>query len=256
MSLLAAVAASLAAALSLPGRARIRVVGTASRHLPTLVLVLLPGAVAAVVVLRGRELVLGLIGLLVLAAVHRLLARHRAATTAEASADRVTEFCESMAAELAAGRPPHRVLERSVEEFPEFASVATAARLGSDVPASLQRLARRQGCADLRLVGAAWHVAQRSGSGMAVALEQVGRTIRERRRASRLVTAELAAAHATARMMAALPVVFALAGSGLGVDPLAFLLGTSAGLCCLAVGLALSYAGLAWLQRIADAVTR
>ncbi|MEP6815260.1 MAG: type II secretion system protein, partial [Marmoricola sp.] len=91
--------------------------------------------------------------------------------------------------------------------------------------------------------------------GMAVALEAVGRTIRERRRTSRLVAAELAAAHATARMMAALPVVFVLAGSGLGADPLAFLTGTSAGVFCLAAGLTLSYAGLTWLQRIADSVT-
>ena len=54
--------------------------------------------------------------------------------------------------------------------------------------------------------------------------------------------------------MAALPVVFVLAGSGLGADPLGFLLGGTAGSVCLAAGLALTWAGLAWLQRIADAV--
>jgi len=55
---------------------------------------------------------------------------------------------------------------------------------------------------------------------------------------------------------ACLPLVFVLAGSGLGGDPVAFLIATTPGLACLSAGLALSYAGLEWLQRIADAVLR
>jgi tight adherence protein B len=254
--LLGPVLAALAVALSLPGSPRLPSgPRAATRRAPTPVL-LAPVAVAASMVLHGRQLVLAAIGLLVVAAVQRLLTRQRAARAAGAAAGRVMEFCEAVAVELAAGQPPHRVLEHSVVDFPEFAAVATSARLGSDVPASLRRLSQQPGCADLRLVAAAWQVAQRSGSGMAVALERVGRTIRERRRTSRLVAAELASAHATARMMAALPVVFVLAGSGLGTDPLAFLTGTSAGVVCLGAGLGLSCAGLAWLQRIADSVTR
>lgn len=255
MSLLAAVAGALAVALLWPGRPRLPEDPRGSpRRVPVLLLV--PVAVAVAAATHGRQLVLGVIGMLVVGAVLRLLTRQRATRVAEASAGRVMEFCESVAAELAVGQPPHRVLVRSVEEFPEFGTVAKAAQLGSDVPASLHRLSAAPGCDDLRLVAAAWHVANRSGSGLALALEQVGRTIRDRRRTSRMVTAELAAAHATARMMAALPVVFALAGSGLGADPLGFLTGTSAGVVCLTAGLALSYAGLAWLQRIADAATR
>lgn len=255
MILLSAVLAALAVALTTPGRPRLAA-GPLVLARRTPILLLVPPGVAVIAILQGRQLALGVIGLLVVTATQRLVTRQRAARAAEVGAGRVMEFCESVAAELAAGQPPHRVLERSVEEFPEFATVATAAQLGSDVPASLLRLSRRPGCADLRLVAAAWHVAHRSGSGMALALEQVGRTIRERRRTSRLVAAELAAAHATARMMAALPVVFMVAGAGLGADTLAFLTGTSAGVLCLAAGLALSYAGLAWLQRIADSVTR
>ena len=165
-------------------------------------------------------------------------------------------YCESVAADLAAGQPPHRVLARSVAEFPEFTAAAAAAELGADVPDALRRLARAPGAGELRLVAAAWQVAHRSGAGLADALEQVGRGVRARRRTARLVAAELAPAHATARMMAALPLVFVLAGSGLGGDPVAFLTGTTPGLACLSAGLALSYAGLEWLQRIADAVLR
>jgi tight adherence protein B len=255
VSLLAAVATSLAVALLAPGRPRCAAGRRAGREwLPGSVLLLAPPGVAVAAVLHGRQLVLGAIALAVLGAGRRQLRRRRSSKAAEMMAGRVMEFCESVAAELVAGLPSHRVLARSVEDFPEFGTVATAAGLGSDVPAALRSLASRPGCADLRLVAAAWHVAHRSGAGLAVALERVGRTIRERRRTARLVASELAAAHATARMMAALPLVFMLAGSGLGTDPLGFLTGTSAGVGCLAVGLALSYAGLTWLHRIAEAV--
>ncbi len=54
--------------------------------------------------------------------------------------------------------------------------------------------------------------------------------------------------------MAALPVVFVLVGSGLGAHPLDFLAGGTGGVLCLACGLLLTWAGLAWLQRIGDGV--
>jgi tight adherence protein B len=51
-----------------------------------------------------------------------------------------------------------------------------------------------------------------------------------------------------------MPVAVLLLGSGLGGDPLRFLLDTTPGLVCLGTGLALEYAGLLWLGRIADRV--
>ena len=47
-----------------------------------------------------------------------------------------------------------------------------------------------------------------------------------------------------------------LLGSGIGGDPVGFLTGSTAGLVCLALGLGLSFAGLLWLERIADRVLR
>jgi len=254
MTVLAALLAASAVVLACPAGAG-RPASRARRRLPPTVLVV-PIAVLPVVLLHGRQLVLGVIGVLVAAAGQRLLARRRAAADAADRAARVQAYCESVAADLAAGQPPHRVLTRSVDDFPEFTAAAAAAELGADVPDALRRLARAPGAGELRLVAAAWQVAHRSGAGLADALEQVGRGVRTRRRTARLVAAELAPAHATARMMAALPLVFVLAGSGLGGDPVAFLTGSTPGLACLSAGLALSYAGLEWLQRIADAVLR
>jgi len=256
MVVLAVLLAGSAAVLAFPDQAPRRSPQRLARRRPPPTLLVVPLAVLPVLLLQGRQLVLGLVGVLVVAAGHRLLARRRAAARAAGRAARVQAYCESVAADLAAGQPPHRVLARSVAEFPEFTAAASAAELGADVPDALRRLARSPGAGELRLVAAAWQVAHRSGAGLAEALEQVGRGVRARRRTARLVAAELAPAHATARMMACLPLVFVLAGSGLGGDPVAFLIGTTPGLACLSAGLALSYAGLEWLQRIADAVLR
>ena len=70
------------------------------------------------------------------------------------------------------------------------------------------------------------------------------------------MAAELAAAYATARMLAVLPLGVLLLGSGVGGDPVGFLTGSMPGLVCLAMGLGLSFGGLFWLEGIADRVLR
>jgi len=53
-----------------------------------------------------------------------------------------------------------------------------------------------------------------------------------------------------------LPLGVLLLGSGIGGDPVGFLTGSTAGLVCLALGIALSFGGLLWLERIAGRVPR
>lgn len=189
-------------------------------------------------------------------ATRSLWSRQRDATVAAARADRVAELCDALAADLSAGLPTQHVLVRGARDFPEFVSLAGAAEMGADVPQTLRRLSLVPGCGELRLVAAAWQVAHRTGAGMAEALDMAADGVRARRRTDRMVAGELAAAHATARIMAVLPVLFTVAGSGLGADPVGFLTRGPAGLCCLSAGLALTFAGLFWLQRMSDEVGR
>jgi tight adherence protein B len=186
--------------------------------------------------------------------VGRLVQRRRAARVAEQRSDHVLAVCDAMASDLASGQPPLLSLVRAASEWVEFAPVAAAGYMGADVPAVLRELATRPGARQLRTLAATWQVAHETGSGLAGAIGQAADAIREDRRTARLVAAELAAAHATARMLAVLPLGVLLLGSGIGGDPIGFLTGSTPGLVCLALGLGLSFIGLLWLERIADRV--
>ena len=183
-----------------------------------------------------------------------LRSQRRTAARAADRAARVQEACEVMAGELAAGLPPGRVLATAATVCPELAGVVAAHRLGGSVPDSLRSAAAEPGAGDLALVAAAWQVAHRSGAGLAEALSGVSVALRERQSLRRLVGSELSSARATARLMVALPVLTLLMGSGIGGDPVGFLIGSPGGWACLGGGLALGLAGLAWIEAIAGAV--
>ncbi len=204
--------------------------------------------------LGGTDLVLGAIAAVLAWGAVRLVLRRRQARAADERAEQVLLVCEAMAAELAGGQPALSALRRAAEDWRELGPVAVAGELDADVPAVLRELAALPGASQLRAVAAAWQVAHRSGSGLADALAQAAVALREERQTRRTVAAELAAARSTARLMALLPVMVLLLGVGVGGDPVGFLLHTAAGLGCLSAGLLLSFLGMVWLERIADAV--
>lgn len=211
---------------------------------------------SAVVLLAAGDLPWAPMGVGVSATLGGLLLerRRRRRRAAQATALRVQGFCDELAGGLAAGLPVDVALSAAAGHWPELEGLVTTHRLGGSVPQALRRLAGRPGAADLSLVGAAWSVAHRSGASLASALHDVAAGIRDRARTRRVVASELASARATARLMAALPLFTLVIGSGAGGDPVEFLLHTTAGLCCLAGGLALGLVGLAWIESIAASV--
>jgi tight adherence protein B len=179
---------------------------------------------------------------------------------AERTASAVGALCATVAGDLRAGRPPHAALADAVEAggWPGSAELGeagrlllSAARFGGDVPQALRTAARvREGGDGLAAVAACWQVAVDGGAGLADALDRLAAALRAEADQREDLRAQLAGPRSTAVLLALLPVFGLILGAGLGADPVAVLLHTSAGLCCLMAGLLLEWAGLAWTARI------
>jgi tight adherence protein B len=254
---LAALLSGAAVALTVAPRGRIGPADPARRPASYRWLVVVVPAVAAWTVLDSpRWAALLVIAAGAVAVGVRLVTRHREARAVVARRARVVDLCETLEAELAAGQTAPAALRRAGAEWPLVAPAARTAETGGDVPATLRELAVAPGAGDLRVVAAAWQVAHRTGHGLGDAVSRVARELREAEHTRRIVAGELASARATARLVAALPVLALLMGSGAGADPWGFLLTEPLGLACLAGGLACGLAGLAWIEALARGVER
>lgn len=260
MTLAAAVLLAAAIGLAFPARPRVlrpRWNGWSGRVPGALVLVGAAGLTC--LVLAGLPAPRIVLVAILLASGADLLRRERLRRARAGARERtasVMATCDAIAADLRSGLPAVTALGAAASSWSEFAPVAHAARLGADVPDAMRALSRLPGAAPLRVVAAAWQVSHRSGAGLASALGMAARVLREERATAEVVATEMAAARATAVMLAVLPIGVLVLGAGLGGDPFGFLLGTMPGLACLATGLALIHAGLAWLDAIATSVQR
>ncbi len=164
------------------------------------------------------------------------------------------EVCDGLAAELRAGQPALHAIERALTVRSDWASVATAARLGGDVPAALRLAAEEPGSEPLKALAAAWEVAEHSGAALADVVERLAVGLRSDEDARAEVVAALGPPRATAKMLAALPLFGLGLGVSMGAHPVDFLLHTGVGIGCLGGGVLLALVGLWWVERIADAV--
>jgi tight adherence protein B len=184
--------------------------------------------------------------------------RPRPAVKAAAWRAASIELCQSLVAELAAGKQPGEALARAAAgvSFADKADdgallpVVAAARDGGDVPAALLRAASPWGGDGLVRLAACWRVSVTVGGDLVALVQRVEASLREEEAHRQDVAAQLAGPRATARMLAGLPVLGVLMAAGLGMDPVAFLLGGPAGIACLITGLALDTAGVWWTRAL------
>jgi tight adherence protein B len=165
------------------------------------------------------------------------------------------ELCHGLGAELTAGRTPGEALSRAVQGvgFPDadvLKPILAAARDGGDVPTAMISAAPEHGGDGLRRLAACWQVSTRTGAALATLVDRVGLTLRAAESHRHEVSAQLAGPKATARLLAALPLLGILLAAGLGMRPLHFLFGSPAGLGCLLLGISLNACGLCWIHRL------
>jgi tight adherence protein B len=162
------------------------------------------------------------------------------------------ELLGLMAAELRAGVLPQRMLAGLAQDFAVVAPAARAAELGGDVAAALREASAEPGRHLLLDLAGAWQVSDRSGAPLATVIDRLEQSARIDREVARDIESGVAPARATGRLMAVLPVLGLLLGSGMGGDPVEVLTSTWVGAACLAVGSGLACAGVAWIERIAS----
>ncbi|MBA2773280.1 MAG: type II secretion system F family protein [Nocardioidaceae bacterium] len=238
-------------------RRRLAIPTDGDRHLSALRVTLgVASAVGATWLLVGsapRLLVLAVVGSGVAVACDRLVRSWRNGRRRRGRAVAVIGLCDALSAELRAGLPAVQVVERSLEPWPEWDVIVTAARLGGDVPQAIRTVAAEPGADGLRAVAAAWEVAEQSGAALAEVLEQVAAGLRSDDDARAEVVAALAPPRATAKMLACLPVFGLGLGASMDAHPVDFLLHTDLGLMCLGAGVLLALVGVWWVERMAAA---
>lgn len=164
----------------------------------------------------------------------------------------VAEACQVVAGQLAIGQVPTRALEGAAEDCAVVRPVVAAQRVGASVPVALREESRRPGAAGLAALASAWELSDRLGAPAASLASAVADGLHEEERLRETVATELAAARATGKMLALLPVVGVLMGALVGADPATFLLTTWPGRLCVLAAVVLTCAGVVWTESIAD----
>ncbi|MEU9082451.1 type II secretion system F family protein [Streptomyces sp. NPDC048357] len=191
----------------------------------------------------------------------RVRARERARA---ARAAEVVALCGAVVGELRAGAQPGQALTAAMRRTVAVpggpgaaeAGVLAAAAFGGDVPGALRQAAKEPGAQGLAGMAACWRVSVDGGAGLAAGLDRLEGALRAERDRQESLRAQLAGARSTVLVLALLPLVGLLIGTGLGADPLRVLLHTPMGWGCLLAGGLLETLGLLWCRRIVRAGER
>jgi tight adherence protein B len=157
-----------------------------------------------------------------------------------------------MCSELRAGREAREALrEAAAGACPDLELyLAGPLSAGDDVVRVLRAAAATPGRESLSALAACWQVAD-GGAGMVAAVGELADGLRAERTQRRELEAELAGVRSSARLLALLPSLGLVIGSGMGLAPVPMLLHTGVGQGCLVLGIAFVLGGVMWMDRIA-----
>ncbi|WP_369140575.1 type II secretion system F family protein [Modestobacter versicolor] len=183
------------------------------------------------------------------AAAGRALHRRAAAADAARRCRALVEALGALAAELRAGRPLDEATGAAVDSCPDAGTAAALGpvlRLGEPPPGAPADESARA----LVRLAAAVRLSSSTGCSLAGVVTAVEDDLRARLVAEQELRAAVAGPRASAAVLAGLPVLGLLMGSGVGADPWRVLTTTRPGAVLLVAGVALELAGTAWSARL------
>jgi tight adherence protein B len=161
----------------------------------------------------------------------------------------------AIASALRSGRSLGQALATAADEADDplstlLAGTAHAASLGVPMDEALDRFADAVGGSDVRLVSGVLKVHRRTGGALAASLDDVARTLADRREAAREVRSMTAQARLSAAILGLLPLGFFLFMSVVARRDIENAYRTTAGASAIGVGLALQGAAFVWIRRL------
>ncbi len=185
-----------------------------------------------------------------------ILRRRRQAIRREVEIEsQLAEAVASIAAGLRAGLSLTQALRFAADEAesplsPELSEVVDRTDLGIPLGESLERWAAAEPCDDVRLVASVLQLHHRTGGNLPAVLDQLSRTLRERRAAGREVRSLTAQARLSGAILGILPLGFFLFLSATSRKDIAVAYHSRAGTMAIAAGLALEAAAFVWIRRL------
>jgi tight adherence protein B len=207
--------------------------------------VLAPAAVAGTAGLLASTPVVAALAAVCGAAAGRALRRRVHERAGQRRTRALVEALGALAAELRAGRALDEATATAVDSCPDPATAAAfgpVLRLGEPPPGP----AADEAAQALVRVAAAVRLSARTGCSLAGVVTAVEDDLRARLHAEQELRSAVAGPRASATVLAGLPVLGLLMGSGVGADPWRVLTTTGSGTVLLVLGVGLELAGTAW----------
>ena len=161
----------------------------------------------------------------------------------------------AIASALRSGRSLGQALTTAADEADDplstvLADTAHAASLGVPMDEALDRFADAVGGSDVRLVSGVLKVHRRTGGALAASLDDVARTLADRREAARELCSLTAQARLSAAILGLLPLGFFLFLSVVARRDIESAYRTTAGASAIGIGVALQGAAFVWIRRL------
>lgn len=181
--------------------------------------------------------------------------RAKAQRAREVTVSEIVHGCSLLAGQLRVGQIPAKALQVVASEVDLFRTAWVCQQVGGEVPAALAEISRRPGAEEMAELARAWQLCEVTGASLSPAVQRVNAAQRVTASMRRTVNAELAAAKATGRLLACLPVFGIGFGFIAGGNPLTFLTQTIPGQICLCLAVTLACAGLVWTEKLSDGIS-